>query len=351
VIGTLPALTSAQFSTMSPEELLMAGYPPRPDATKNPATYAKWLQIVTQPFNIVSSAGVARLDIQSTTFNGRYGGTGIKGPVPWTALVQDSAGFSGSPDNDYGGSFPLAWGGVNYIEYEVFMFNVARSCPTNDFCQTSFWGGIGGYPVNFFNAPYLTPLIQSGLEEGQLFYDYVNSDDVGSDVKVTLGKGFTLAVNDEICTIGGAVSGSTCQLSTSGPDACFWFWDITQNWTTTFAHLTLPTDPGTTNQGNPFMGATAEWAVELVQDTTGVPNTNSSYLVQSMTACGWNANMSSCTWPTNGDSYIFTAQANDQPQFEPDKNQLNLATWTTFSQTYPDNDPQSWVNFYWENSF
>lgn len=227
VVGKRPALTSDQLS-MSPADLLAGGYPPRPDSAKNPDGYAKWLQVVTRSFDIISSAGVADFGAKAASFDGRYGGAGINGPVPWTGLIQDTAGFTGVTDTNYQGGFPLAASAANYSLYFVYMYNIPTSCPANYLCSTSFWGGLGGYPVNFFNSPFLTPLIQSGVWNGSLFYEYVNSNNLGPPSWVTLGAGQTLAPCDEVLVEGWAASGPSCQESRNGAYGCFAFWDLTR---------------------------------------------------------------------------------------------------------------------------
>jgi guanylate kinase len=51
----------------------------------------------------------------------------------------------------------------------------------------------------------------------------------------------------------------------------------------------------------------------------------------------------------SGDPYVFVSQIDFQ-NYVKSHNLLNYATFSTFTQTYPDNDPQAWVNFFWQNT-
>ena len=61
VPGTLrPALEGGDSLTLSNQELLKRGYPPRPDPAIDPGLYAHWLKIVSRPFTAVNPRMVSR---------------------------------------------------------------------------------------------------------------------------------------------------------------------------------------------------------------------------------------------------------------------------------------------------
>jgi Peptidase A4 family len=59
----VPALTENEAQSVSREELLARGYPPRPDAVASPDLYMKWLKIVSRPITLLPSQTLAQGEI------------------------------------------------------------------------------------------------------------------------------------------------------------------------------------------------------------------------------------------------------------------------------------------------
>jgi Peptidase A4 family len=59
-----PALSKADATRLSIDELAKRGYPIRPDATQAPDAFATWLKAVTKPSRLVDARQVARTEIQ-----------------------------------------------------------------------------------------------------------------------------------------------------------------------------------------------------------------------------------------------------------------------------------------------
>ena len=356
VIGTRPPLTQEQLTTMTPQQLIAAGYPIRPDAAKDPVQYAKWLKIVTKRYDVIATVGVSALGSHAGTYQGTFNDNPDFGfSPPWTGVVQDQAGFTNN-NVPSGYTEPLALGSQNYALYLVTMNYVNTQCPENA-CLTSFWGGIGGYPTNALNQIQTAPLIQSGIQitgvvddngqhssGGQLFVEYVNVNDLGGELNPALPQGKNLAVGDEILAEGWSTSSAGCGgFDNTGEFGCFVFWDTTQGWTTTTQIVGAP--PGT-----PFVGATAEFVTEANEPPTAYPNYNASYYVQAMQGFAFNASGAEFT-VQGGDPYIMVNQLQGQGQFFDDTDQLNVVTFRVpFGQQFPDNDPQSTIYFEFVNA-
>ena len=58
-----PALTDDAARLLTDQELIAQSYPPRPDATKSPKAYARWLELASRPVTIVPPHSVSRSDI------------------------------------------------------------------------------------------------------------------------------------------------------------------------------------------------------------------------------------------------------------------------------------------------
>ena len=349
VTGKRPALASSQLG-MSVQDLLKNGYPPRPDAVKTPDLYTKWLNIVTTPYDVISSTPITALGVKSSIqFDGPriLGNTPI--PVPWTALVQDSAGFAGRTDN-----YPMGLAGNHYDIYVVDMYNIMPSCPRGQLCETSFWGGLGGYPTANVGLPLFTALLQSGIQfeagwnsgvafgGGALFIEYISSDVINNPAVnpqyVPIPAGQMMNVGDEIQAVGYPSNGYACQVSNpdAGNYACFDFYDLTQNWQT---GLYLRGFPG----GNSFVGSTAEFAAEWNDVPTVVgPAQNVGYFAQAMAGEAFDYN-GNAHMASTGDPYILIEQPGVTGSDE-----INRITFSVpFGQQFADNDPQTWFYVDW----
>ena len=65
-VTVLPALTDP--AAYSDDDLAKAGYPLRPDATRNPSAYAVWLSAVTRPIKVIAPQTVSLPGLRHTTF-------------------------------------------------------------------------------------------------------------------------------------------------------------------------------------------------------------------------------------------------------------------------------------------
>ena len=172
--------------------------------------------------------------------------------------------------------------------------------------------------------PYITPLIQSGISNGEFFVEYVNSNGVGPASFIQTPAGKLLAAYDEVFVAGFAASDPSCVISTSGAYRCFVFYDITQNWATSELHLMLPAG------GNGFLGATAEWAAELpLGFDHAVLNAVYPY-GQAMDGEGWDRNGNGHQ-AVLGDPYIFVTQANMYQTCELCSQTGDILNYATFS--------------------
>jgi hypothetical protein len=89
-IRVRPALTG-DLSTLSTNDLLRQGYPPRPDSTANPDMYRQWVPDVSHPMDVYEAVLTSRLGVRGT---GIYEGNfNTFQPAPWSAFVQSPAGF------------------------------------------------------------------------------------------------------------------------------------------------------------------------------------------------------------------------------------------------------------------
>jgi hypothetical protein len=71
-VTVLPALTGDP-AAYTDAELAAAGYPVRPDATRNPSAYAVWLSAVTRPIKVIAPQTVSLPGLQHTTFTKNSG--------------------------------------------------------------------------------------------------------------------------------------------------------------------------------------------------------------------------------------------------------------------------------------
>jgi hypothetical protein len=92
----LPTLTESEAQSVSREELLARGYPPRPDGAASPELYAKWLNVVSRPITLLPSHGTASAEMS------RHQSGVTEGPLNqenthWSGLVaeQESAYYYG----------------------------------------------------------------------------------------------------------------------------------------------------------------------------------------------------------------------------------------------------------------
>lgn len=139
----MPALSAQEAEQLSDEELINHGFPPRPDASTSPDSYAKWRDLVSQPITMVAPHLVSRTDIVRSP--SRQGQSQQQG-------VQNSFGSSAN------------WSGyVDFGSYRGFtavygQWNVPTvvACESNTTTYSSFWVGLDG--------DGLSDLVQDGTE-------------------------------------------------------------------------------------------------------------------------------------------------------------------------------------------
>jgi hypothetical protein len=231
-IGTRPALTG-DLSALSRSDLLRDGYPPRPDANRQPESYAKWLNAVTRPTDIYDTVPITGLGERATgAYDGSFSLYGTTGTI-WTGFVQSAGGFQNEPQNE---NYPFALYGAFYEDYLAQMYAPYSSCSEGG-CSASFqWMGIGGWPAELFGQ--VNPdLLQSGFEtiyygngpEVYLFGEWLSQSDFAPPDKWLPPGNDKYSSGDEFWVIGVA-GDSNCNPKSPPTKGCFTFEDLTNNW-------------------------------------------------------------------------------------------------------------------------
>jgi Peptidase A4 family len=122
----LPALTDSEAQSVSREELLARGYPPRPDAVASP-DYKNWLDVVSRPLTLLPSPGAAT--------EVSHHQTGVQeGPTNAT-----NTHWSGFVANQYGAIYYGVRASWNVPK-------VVGGAGANTTTNSGFWVGLDGYP-------------------------------------------------------------------------------------------------------------------------------------------------------------------------------------------------------------
>jgi hypothetical protein len=125
----LPALTDNEAQSLSGEELLARGYPPRPDAAALPDNYMKWLKAVSRPITVLPSHGVTHTEIS-------HHQSGVEeGPTYYTNTHW--SGFVAGPKPS--GYYELIQAAWNVPEVEA-------GAGVGTTTYSGFWVGLDGYP-------------------------------------------------------------------------------------------------------------------------------------------------------------------------------------------------------------
>jgi hypothetical protein len=124
----LPALTDSEAQSVSREDLLARGYPPRPDATDSPDDYMNWLKAVSRPITLLPSHGVDQTEIS-------HHQTGVEeGPTNAT-----NTHWSGMVANQYGAIYYGIRASWNVPE-------VVGGAGNGTTTNSGYWVGLDGYP-------------------------------------------------------------------------------------------------------------------------------------------------------------------------------------------------------------
>ena len=324
--GVRPAL-QGDLSAMSLSDLLVQGYPPRPDAVQSPKKYANWVQGVTRPIEMFAAVPVAMLGHKAGTYEGTYDSPPING---WTGFVQTASGFTGY-NSSLGGDPANA--GTLYDVYEAVISVPTSLCNAPmPYCGTALWAGIGGYPTTFFGI--LSPeLIQSGITlqgtgiaNTHLFAEYTP----GGSMEVPLPPGDQLSVGDQVEVWGWSATDKSCAtISSGGQFACFGYQDFTANWA-----LSYKPQPAT---GGIWFPTTAEYVAEKPTDDEQASN----YDYAIIEGGAFDSNLTWHADPGSGtDPYIYVEQigASSKP--------ISTAEWDNGTV----NSPADPMFFVW-NSF
>jgi hypothetical protein len=122
----LAALTEDDTRLASDSELLARGYPPRPDSTKAPDSYAKWLKAVARPITLLpSTSAVSGITHQSGIQEGLMGATNTH----WSGMAATNAART------YAG-IQASWNVPEIVSCDASGTNTA----------SGFWIGLDGYP-------------------------------------------------------------------------------------------------------------------------------------------------------------------------------------------------------------
>jgi hypothetical protein len=135
----LPALTDEGARQLSDEDVIAQGYPPRPDPTRSPAAYAKWLALFSRAVTILPPHSVSRSDVSHSA-----GGV-TEGPANnshWSGFA-----VTGLPFEFWAASGE--WG----------VPSVTDSCLN---CYSSVWAGLDGAPTLPISQQNL---VQDGTEQ------------------------------------------------------------------------------------------------------------------------------------------------------------------------------------------
>jgi hypothetical protein len=171
-ISIRPALTGDP-QTLTMEEILSGGYPPRPDAIRNPKAYQRWIETVSTPRPIAHIAFSTALGRAADNFKGDYDyNSYVEDGPAWTGRAMDVAGWQSISANSFTylteGSATYAPSGNIYPYLDYFMATYAPTsfyCPvglSSASCYGFLWGGMGGLESE--SGISNGNLLQSGLE-------------------------------------------------------------------------------------------------------------------------------------------------------------------------------------------
>jgi Peptidase A4 family len=244
----LPALTEEQATSLSEQQLLQRGDPPRPDPEQNPGAFARWLKVVTKPATfvppgLIANPGVThkpqKVENSTSTKNNHWSGFELDGPAFTFDFVQGQ------------------WTVPSIILGET-------GVPT----YSSLWIGLDGDGT--------IDLVQDGTEQDGFEYCYYSdcwdittyyawTEYVPQQPFAQVVSGLTVDPGDEIysfldtCTF----YGSDCEMQPLGSDAQFVIWDMTRGEYTIVYTPSLPYF---------CLGIEAEWILERPEVNGSFPD-------------------------------------------------------------------------------
>ncbi len=260
---TLPHTTRAALKaapdSLTQQQLLVAGYPPRPDGRRNPAAYERWLRAVSVETKVVDPG-----------------------------LVADPSGFHGTGQSSTSYSSP--WAAAELNAPVTYMYSFATwSLPgiaydnQNALTEVAFWTGLGG------GTGGGDSLMQDGVTAISLNWSsqVATAYQLWTEYFPTPPSNITTISPGRFDTIDAWTWTSTWDSDGSGPEtangqyACFQLEDATQGLSTKVCNVAPPTsstmtcsyrvnsDTYTAPCPIPFIAATAEFAVEADNDGNG----------------------------------------------------------------------------------
>jgi Peptidase A4 family len=234
--SVLPELTEEQAASLSRQELLQRGDPPRPDAEQNPEAFARWLKVVTKPATFVPPGLIANPGVTHKTQKVK---NGTFTSHNWSGFELDGSAFT----FDY----------VQGVWWVPTVMLGETGVPT----YSSFWIGLDGDGT--------TDLVQDGTEQDGYEYCFITCWDITTYDAWTeylpqqpyeqVVSGLTVDPGDEIDSFLDTCIffTSDCQMEPLGFDAQFVIWDMTRG-----EYTIVYTASGV----NPALGTEAEWIME-----------------------------------------------------------------------------------------
>ena len=256
----MPPLSQEEAQQLSDEELIGRGFPPRPDASTSPESYAKWVDLVSQPITMVAPHLVSRTDIVRS--HGEPNASQREG-------VQNSSGTS------------LNWSGyVDFGAYHAYtgvygQWNVPTviACESNTTTYSSLWVGLDGYSSS--------DLVQDGTESDCTnvaglfnFISYSAWEEVLPNQPFSQNVNISPNGGDSFWALAW-VGDANRNYNPNGAYAWFNMWDTTQK-----QGVLLGVPLGSTR----FYGSTAEWIMERPLLSNGQFAQLSDYVVSLMSS-------------------------------------------------------------------
>jgi hypothetical protein len=229
-------------STLTPSQLLQQGYPPRPDPTKDPAFYAKWLHDVAQEGIEVPSTSLPNPMRSHQTYGLEIKGA-QQGPPRQGGATQDLYEYSGVWSGAVVTGDPQGY----YLTAGSWIVPSIRGWEDYFLDAASFWVGLDGYMLN--------DLMQTGTEQvtysvpGILTISYYDgwAEYVPDQEQVQPNFPVIPGYRIDAYVVDASGDSAVCNMFEYDPSGNL------------FAHAwtNLPRPSGTT-----FYGATAEWITE-----------------------------------------------------------------------------------------
>jgi Peptidase A4 family len=237
----IPAL-QVDPQSLTAQEVIARGYPPRPDAVKAPAAYAQWLAFTAQPHTFIAPHMAAKP-------------LAVHGPARIANGSETSYNWSGYYITTTPTSYEEIFGAWTVPSVSADPSSTATF-------MSSLWVGIDG-------ASDSTDVVQAGTDQ----YVWVPSGVQVSGYYAwtewypqaeSIISNFPINAGDEVQTWVW-IGASDCSWVETGGYGCLYIYDVTQN-LTSFTDTPIPA-------GVAFMGHEVEWIMEAPESTS----TNASF--------------------------------------------------------------------------